>query len=147
MSVEEKYDPSKSIPTLEQILKLPIVTLSPKALADLKSRRQYLADIFFSKEKAFGDKVKVQDELSLLHTYLGMKDIRKMGGPKATAPQRTIEQRMIDSKEILNLWPVALQNAKETDVIKETIDKFEQRKQTLILAQCLFKGMVAEFIR
>jgi len=88
MSTQQTYDPSKEIPTLEQIILTPISALSPKALEDLKARRKYLADLFFNQATPFKDKLKIQDELAKLHKYLGYKEIKKLGEKTPTTDEQ-----------------------------------------------------------
>ena len=61
---------------------------------------------------------------------------------------RTIEQRTKDCTEMMTLiLPIAFKHAREIDEIKNITDPTTKAHQTLIVAQCFFKGLVEDWTR
>jgi len=78
---------------LEELLKVPKEKQHSTILEKLKARRKELADKFFDKTLPVPEKMKIQDELALLHDYFGMKPIRKYGSGGPGKKVVTVQER------------------------------------------------------
>lgn len=99
----------------------------------------------FNAQKAIGG----LDKMKASKTLAG--DVGKPQ-PQTQVKTRTIEDKTKDAKEMLTLlFPMALNEARNNDEIKKLLaderTQFEGTKQTLILAECIYKGLVEEWIR
>jgi len=67
------FDTSKPIEGLDEILKIKMINQTSEMIAYLKSRRQFIADLFFDKNKPAADRNAVFDEGNKLNEYFGHK--------------------------------------------------------------------------
>ena len=80
---------AEPIPGLAELLKIPLVNQDPASLKQLKERRTFLADKFYNAATPQEEKLKMFDELFLLHQYFGYKLPQK---PYAKGAAKTPEQ-------------------------------------------------------
>lgn len=110
------FDKTKPIEGLDETLKIPLVNMTSEMITNLKSRRQYIADLFFDKTKPASERNAVFDEGNKLNQFFGHKlfqyRIKEKGsgsGYKAPGPAVIEEPKPEDRAANLKLfWETAL---------------------------------------
>ena len=84
---------NQSLESLAELLKTSPEKLDKGTIENLQRRRKELADKFFDRNVSREEKIKIQDELAMLHEFFKYKPINKIGTGKNAPRPITREER------------------------------------------------------
>ena len=93
---------NQSLASLTELLKTPPEKLDKGTIDNLQKRRKELADKFFNSNTPREEKIKIQDELAMLHEFFKYKPINKIGSGKGGYKPITKEEREKNCNEFID---------------------------------------------